>query len=1253
MNPLRCRRVSVGLLCLPIFLALSVIAASTTVSGSEVARWDFDSEAAMPLELHGNVHRDQAGPRPPEFPDQTSDNTALRFEGNGFLTMADSGPSSEFDFDNGDEITLEAWVRVDQAKGTSPMYVISKGRTGTATFARDNQNWALRVVSLGDSIRASFLFATPIQPKAARADSHWHRWTTEKGFLARSGWHHIAVAYRFGEPESIHGWIDGVATNGKWDMGGPTRDKPVVDDDAIWIGSASRGSAGNSYRGWMDGLAVHRSILTAKTIAARFNRQGGPRVMGPQPESMPELGMISDGRVLVTFSEGMPHASRWLLEHESWPKETGRLDSNAFLLPRIPVRFDDWGIRIGWKPPLLVRMAGDVELPPGKHRFLVRTRSLSRLWIDGDLVARTKPVRRRSGNLEPVVPIPEPLVSGARLLPFPQQEEFVEYEVESKTDAGANNGSPDGPIKTRVVLEFMVGGNNNRMQSGEVCVAMQPHGTGPLLVLKPDSSSPLPLTDAAIEPALREFEASMVAFEDSVRRDAAASQDAFWQGRHQIAREATRNIEQPILDPGTHSIDDFVNQKIEQALSKSERFEKNDSMHFNQSVLPILRDQCFRCHGEKAQGGLRLNSRDAALASGESELPAIVPGSPDQSELIVRIRDHDMPPTDDGLTGEQIAILEGWVKDGAIWPTPPVEPESVAMAPVVDDASFLRRVYLDTVGVGPSEGHVRQFLASRDPDKRVKLIDELLQDDRYADHWISFWMDVLAENPGLLNPSLNSTGPFRWFLYDSLRDGKPLDRMVTELILMRGSPHDGGSAGFALAGENDSPMAAKGHILASAFLGIELQCARCHDSPFHSTSQEDLYSLAAMLNRKQLAPPKTSRVPDAFFEGIGRESLISVTLKPGVQVQPKWPFASFTGIEDGPHLDPLVQNPKDSRERLAALITAPHNERFPRVIVNHLWNRLIGAGIVQPVNDWEGKTPSHPELLDWLAMELVSHDYDLKHVLRQIMTSQLYQRQAVGRNQQAVAEQRFFNAPDPRRLAAEQIVDSLFVSTGLEMDTEEMTFVHDGSASSKTRLTLGFPKRSWMFTSLSNERDRPSLAMPRAQPIADVLEAFGWSGTRQQPIAERESDPNLLQPGILANGTLSMSLTRASYQSPLAQLAVDASSPEELLDSLFLRFLSRYPTKAETQSLVPALTNGFESRVLPADQVRVPVADSPLPLSTWTNHLLPEANDIQEEWQERVRRGPAADPRLQPHWREVYEDVVWSLVNDREFVWVP
>ncbi len=1199
----------------------------------EVARWDFGAEEITPLAAHGDLLRDQAGPRPPEFPDMPPDNTAVKVDSGAYLSIPDSGPNSDFDFTNGDAITLEAWINPSSVVDGQPQYIVGKGRTGSPNFTRDNQNWALRIMGNKAQAYVNFLFAT----KRSGGDKHWHRWTSNVGFPVATGWHHIAITYEFGKPGSIRGWVNGRATDGSWDMGGPTKEPPIVDDDEIRIG--------NRFAGLLDSVAIHRKALDEKTLKARFRRVGKDRVVKLATEVMPDLGEIPAGQVCFQISENMPAADRWLYESETWPSESTRWHGKSFLLSRIPVRYDDWGIRSSWQAPLLLRIAGDVELPRGTHRFLIRARSLSRLWVDGQLVTRTQTVRNRSGNLEPIVPIPPPLVPGARLLPFPQQESFVEYKLPL-----AGNSKPH---LRRVVLEVVVGGNGDRTESGEVCVAVQPDCAGPLLVLTPDVSSTLKLADESIERELPRIEADLRAFEDATRRAASSTQDVFWIKRHAIAKDYVKSKPQIRNESDDHPIDHFLASKISIAKREATQTDSSSAELFHSNVLPILRDECFRCHGEKEQGGLRLNTRSAALLGGESELAAVVPGEPDESELIARVRSGDMPPTDEGLTEQQIATLEKWIQDGAIWPNPPIEPDAIALAPVVGDAAFLRRAYLDSIGVGPTEQQAREFLSSDDPSKREKLVDQLLRDERYADHWVSMWMDLLAENPTLLNQSLNSTGPFRWFLYESLRDGKSVDRMVTELLLMRGSRHEGGSAGFAMAGENDSPMAAKGHIVASAFLGIELQCARCHDSPYHSTTQEDLYSVAAMLNRKSLTPPKTSRVPEAFFDDIGREPLIQVTLKPGVQVQPKWPFAQVTGIEDGPHIDALVQNASDPRERLAALITSPGNKRFPQVVVNQLWSRLMGAAIVQPVNDWEGTTASHPKLLQWLADELVAQNYDMRHVLRLIMTSKAYQRAAIGQNRSTSAEQRFFAAPDPRRLAAEQVVDSLFVAAQREMDTGELTFVHDGAEPITKRLTLGSPSRAWMFAGLNNERDRPSLSLPRAQPIADVLKAFGWTGTRQQPIVKRETDPNLLQPGILANGTLSMSLTRAAAGSSLAQLALDARTPQSLLDSLFLRFLSRYPNDQEKADFVPALSAGFDKRAIAADDVVWPTAPTPLPQSTWSNHLVPEANEIQKQLQRRVALGPPADPRIRSSWREVYEDVVWALVNDREFVWVP
>jgi hypothetical protein len=228
------------------------------------------------------------------------------------------------------------------------------------------------------------------------------------------------------------------------------------------------------------------------------------------------------------------------------------------------------------------------------------------------------------------------------------------------------------------------------------------------------------------------------------------------------------------------------------------------------------------------------------------------------------------------------------------------------------------------------------------------VIDTLLKDPRWADNWMGYWLDVLAENPNILNPTLNNTGPFRWWLYESLKDNKPMDFFVTELLRMRGSERLGGPAGFATASQNDVPMAAKGTIIGAAFLGVEMKCARCHDSPTGKSLQQHLFEVAAMLGTKEIEVPKTSSVPMDKIHVGGRKPLIQVTLQPGTKVQPKWPFAEFC---DEAAVQ-LAEDPKDTRDALAAMITAPQNERFAQVIANRIWSRFMGRGMVEPVEDW-------------------------------------------------------------------------------------------------------------------------------------------------------------------------------------------------------------------------------------------------------------------------------------------------------------
>ncbi len=946
-------------------------------------------------------------------------------------------------------------------------------------------------------------------------------------------------------------------------------------------------------------------------------------------------------RVLVTFHDALPAHDAWPATETDIPPPAIRWLATDFTFPRLAQRYDTFGIRDSWATPMMLRAAAEVRIAPGPTRFLIRARGLSRLSVNGEVIASTKALKGSSDGHNPVPPLPQPPIAGMRPVAYGMQEAF-----------GTATVGEDG--RCTVLFEAMIGGKKFRAADGEMCVAVQATGDATFTLLHPEGPA-TPLTDVGWTTAAARAEASLAALDDTNRHTAAATQDTFWEKRHDAARDWAKAHTPPAAP--LNSIDAFLSDKIARAVAAAAGGMDAEGESFHKNVLPVLSDTCFRCHGEKSKGDLRLNTRPAALKAGTSGNAAIVPGEPASSELIARISSHDpderMPPKGDALAPAQIAAIQSWIKVGAPWPAEPVPADEVAIPPLIGDAAFLRRAALDLIGVPPSEAEARAFLTDTTTDKRARFIDTLLADPRFADHWVSYWQDVLAENPSMLKPSLNNSGPFRWFLYDALRDAKPLDRMATELILLRGSKTEGGSAGFGVAADNDAPFAAKGQILGSAFLGLELQCARCHDAPFHESKQRDLYSLAAMLERKPVTVPKSSTVPAAFFEKKARESVIKVTLKPGEEIAPKWPFSKACGLADSAAIDSLMRDPHDTRERLAALITAPQNERFAQVIVNRVWKRLIGAGFVEPAHDWEGHAASHPELLAWLARDFVAHDYDLRHVVRLVMTSQIYQREATAQNRKAAPERRWFTAPDRRRLTAEEVVDSLYTAAGKKLEVEELTFDPDGRQAAGTMISLGAPTRAWQLASLSNERDRPSLSLPRAQAVSDVLNAFGWLGSRQNPLTDRETDPNVLQPGVLANSMMSTWITRASADSGLAALALDAKSPETLVNAVFMRFLTRPPTDSERADFSKALAPGFSERVLPADAVPDLTPLPRISKVSWSTHLMPEATTIKMEMERRARAGDPPDPRLAPDWRERYEDFVWAIINVPEFVWIP
>lgn len=594
-----------------------------------------------------------------------------------------------------------------------------------------------------------------------------------------------------------------------------------------------------------------------------------------------------------------------------------------------------------------------------------------------------------------------------------------------------------------------------------------------------------------------------------------------------------------------------------------------------------------------------------------------------------------MGPLPAGLTVD--GFIDARLREGGVQP-----------APALSDLEFLRRLTLDTTGLIPTSEQVRAFLKDDPATRRRRAIDRLVNDPSWADHWVSYWQDVLAENPGILKPDLNNTGPFRWWMHQSFSDNISFDRFAADLVQMEGSATLGGPASFSLATLNDAPMAAKADIIGQAFLGQKMSCARCHDAPFHPFKQKDLFSMAAMLEGKALKLPVTSTVPQG--EG-GRKPAVKSSLKPGEMIAPEWPFAKLVDHAESGALP--AAGKVDTRRELAAFIISPENERFAQVIANRVWKRYMGVGIVEPADDWARGRASHPELLKYLAQEFMASGYDMKHLSKLILNSRAYQRKAVGLPaEQMSSSKRFFAGPAHRNLTAEQLVDSLHLAAGKTFDCEEMNLNPAGDRTAKQFLNLGNPTRGWQMTALSNERDRPALALPIAQSIVDVMTTFGWRQSRQSPSTDRDDAASPMQTLILANGVLGTRMARLSDDSAFTDLALRNLPLRELIDESFLRVLSRAPEESERKLYANLLEPVYANRVVAGAQARATKRESDGRVS-WSNHLSAEASLIRMEEERKLRFGDQPTARLHKDFRERYEDMLWALINSPEFAMVP
>ena len=955
-------------------------------------------------------------------------------------------------------------------------------------------------------------------------------------------------------------------------------------------------------------------------------------LIGPA-KAAPE-SRIPQGQLLVEVFEGLESKSEW-------PVNLGESDA-CFILPSfalfaLPQKYGPLGERLHYQAPILIRMTGRVYLGDHTYTFLDRTNGKSRLWLDDQIISQGEAVTESPnahGHMRPAVN-PESLYPRGRL-----------GTKDLLTSVSPTSGSH------KVTLECLIGYRNKSVPVHELLVAFQKQQSDPWFLLSPEAEYPTSFELLALS-KLKENQKSSFEQLNQKQRDQARKQvNSYWNSRHKKAKRYINSL--PLIE-GTVSRINFNSKNVIDQLLDIRIVENNNSIgkhaadnQFHEKAWPILEEHCIRCHGKKAKGGLRLDSRQAALAGGKSEFATLVPREPERSELFVRITAEDeldrMPFEADPLTNEQIAVLKDWIQSGAEWDH---FTEFVSIPKPLDELSFLRRIYLDTVGVPPGTDEIERYRSDRRRNKKSRLVNQLLIDPRHADHWVSYWQDVLAENPSLMKPTLNHSGPFRYWIHESLLDNKPFDQFVTELVTFQGEAYAGGAGGFGLATDNDSPMAEKAHVVATAFLGIEMKCARCHDSPYHLTTQEDLFSLGAMLAGKPLQVPDTSTVPVTFFERLnGRKSIIQSNLEPGTSVEPNWPFAEI--IDESPKKDMAFNNPA---VELAWEITRPENRRFAQVIVNRIWKRYFGKGFVEPAYDWEGNAASHPELLEYLAREFVANDYDLKHLSRLILNSTAYARTSINHS---TGDNRFFQAPLRRSMTAEQLVDSLFSSAGVPLFTEELTLDVEGHWDPEIFVNYGFPKRAWEFVSTSTERERASLTLPMVNEIVSLMRAYGWRPNRAEPITDRESESNVMQPGMLANSSLTLWVTGLSDYSDLTTLAWEIESTEALVDQLFLRFLTRLPNDHEKTEFMALLEEGFDSRkTAMTDGFKKEKWIPGIREVSWGNHLSVEANFHVAAKVETFQKGPEPTRTLKADWRERMEDAAWLLINTPEFQFIP
>lgn len=469
-------------------------------------------------------------------------------------------------------------------------------------------------------------------------------------------------------------------------------------------------------------------------------------------------------------------------------------------------------------------------------------------------------------------------------------------------------------------------------------------------------------------------------------------------------------------------------------------------------------------------------------------------------------------------------------------------------APLAGDAVFLRRAYLDALGVLPTAEETRRFLNDASADKRGRLIDELLERPEFADWWALKWSDLLRNEEKVLDAK--GVQNFHHWIRKSIAESKPLDRFVHELIVARGSTYTNPAANFYRANRDAITRA---EATAQLFLGVRLQCAKCHNHPFDRWTQGDYYRWAGFFARVKYKIVENLRRDKNDGHEFDGEQI--VWMAPDGEVrdprsdQPMEPC--FLGAPP-----PELTEDQDRLEELAEWIVSAENPFFARTQANRIWYHLLGRGIVDPIDDFRATNPpAIPALLDELASDFAAQRFDLRHLVRTIMNSSTYQLAAEPNETNRDDEVNFSHAL-VRRLSAEQLLDAISQATGTSPRFE------------------GYPAgmRAAQLPGVRASRSRRRLS-----PDEQLLVLFGKPPRLLTCECERSSEATLSQAFQLVSGPAINELL-SEPNNRLHALILSGRPAGEMVQELFLSTLARFPSEDELQDIVGYLDDSTDRR---------------------------------------------------------------------------